>query len=132
MRDGAEKRKEYLRKICGRILDEDNSRLAPLALEALKECGLVKEALFTRFVLYLWEGDARELSARGDRDNAARKIALAPLYRAQFRTIDPLAIREELLETGGWQVHELQDNWENQKRILWIAGCNLKEENRWA
>lgn len=38
------------------------------------------------------------------------------------------ALRLTLREYGAWDESELRDHNENEKRIVWIAACDLREE----
>lgn len=42
--------------------------------------------------------------------------------------IEPKLLREELAEYGAWVDDELLNHEENIRRIIWIAACNIKDE----
>lgn len=44
--------------------------------------------------------------------------------------ISPEAIRSELKECGAWDEKELEDTKQNERRIVWIAACDLKEQEK--
>lgn len=69
---------------------------------------------------------AQSLYHRGNCDNDI-ETAL-PEFEEQFKTIDSADIRQELKEYGAWDEEELSDDYENKKRILWIAASNIVEE----
>jgi len=80
-------------------------------------------ALFERFELELPVECVRDLSCSGPVDDSAdywqRKIDLSHI------SDDCLAA--ELKEYGAWDSEELQDREANERRILWIAAGNIKE-----
>jgi hypothetical protein len=43
--------------------------------------------------------------------------------------LQPDKVREELWGYGAWDEEELADDEDNLRRIVWIAGCNLREED---
>ncbi len=41
----------------------------------------------------------------------------------------PDKIRRELREHGAWTAEELEDDTANRRRIVWIAACNIAEDD---
>lgn len=43
---------------------------------------------------------------------------------------DDAAIRSELRDYGAWETAELNSPHNNRRRLLWLAACQIKEENQ--
>jgi len=70
---------------------------------------------------------ALSCSHQGDCDADVEALLQHPKIKRQFKKIATESIRKELADYGAWSVIELMDNEANQRRILWIAACNIKE-----
>ena len=84
-------------------------------------------ASFNRFELQMTMTQAQSASHQGECINDVEVLLQDPRIKRQFKKIDPKAIRIELQEYGAWDDNELADDIENQKRILWIAACDIVE-----
>lgn len=85
-------------------------------------------AMFERFQFLLRPVDVNLLSGSGQQDANVYIAIRQPYIVAQFRKLDANTIRNELKSVGAWDDSELQDIELNQKRIVWIAACNISEE----
>lgn len=86
-------------------------------------------ATFNRFELELTMEDALSVSHSGPCDDDVEQLLRKQYIIDQFNAIDPKKIRQELREYGAWDSAELEDDDANKRRILWSAGCNIREEN---
>lgn len=86
-------------------------------------------ATFNRFELELTMEDALSVSHSGPCDEDVEALMRKQYIIDQFNSIDPSKIRQELREYGAWNDEELSDVEQNQRRVLWAAGCNIREEN---
>ena len=90
-------------------------------------------ASFNRFELRLTGECVVDCSASGDVGEAVEYWA--PKVQEQIeRDAFPLrptadSIRAELREYGTWDSEELQDDEANFRRLVWIASCNVAEED---
>jgi hypothetical protein len=84
-----------------------------------------KIAYFNRFEISLSEECVRDCSSSGPVDDAveywARKTSL---------NMSDEDLKAELKEYGAWEDEELNDRETNERRIVWIAACNIKEEEK--
>lgn len=53
-----------------------------------------------------------------------------PSIRKQLDEISDDALREELDEYGVWDYIELEDRQENERRLVWLAACDVHEAVR--
>jgi hypothetical protein len=85
----------------------------------------MKPAYFARFNLDLPEQCVRDCSGPGAADEPvafwAGKLGCP---------IEPETLKAELKEYGAWDAEELGDHDDNWRRIIWIAACNIREEER--
>jgi hypothetical protein len=82
-------------------------------------------AMFERFEIPMTLEQAYSVSEPGmDATDAVN--ALIP--QLDLSGLQPDEVRDELREYGAWDEEELADDEENLRRIVWIAGCNLREE----
>jgi len=51
-----------------------------------------------------------------------------PKIKRQLAKINPELLRAELKEYGAWSPEELADHEDNLDRLVWIAGCDIREE----
>jgi hypothetical protein len=90
-------------------------------------------ALFNRFEMRLPGEAVIDLSQSGDRMEDA--IYWGPKIREQVEADNfpnkptPEKIRQELAEHGAWYEAELADDEANWLRLIWIAGCNIAEDD---
>lgn len=84
-------------------------------------------AYFNRFVLDLPDECVTECSGPGPADAAVDSwAALVP--RPTYLTPQMLVL--ELKEYGVWSNAELADDAANWRRIIWLAACDIREEQR--
>lgn len=85
----------------------------------------MKTAYFDRFTLNLPDEAIRECSQSGPRD----EVVSIWVHRLAdvLDEIGPADLRAELKEHGTWSKTELTNGFENRKRILWLAACNIDE-----
>jgi hypothetical protein len=86
-------------------------------------------ALFNRFQIKMTMAEALECSHRGACDHEVECLEKEPHIQRQFDKIPMSDIQAELKEYGAWCPDELNDSYQNRLRILWIAACNIREEN---
>lgn len=85
----------------------------------------MKTAMFERFEIELPDACVAECSHQGDcLDDVKRWVPCLALNH-----IDPDKIRDELRDCGAWDDEELADNEANLRRIVWLAACNIREED---
>lgn len=72
---------------------------------------------------------ARSASHPGQCDDDVLALSRVPAIARQLRKLSPDSVRRELDEYGAWSDDELSDHDQNLQRILWIAACNIDEEN---
>ena len=84
---------------------------------------------FNRFVLHLPYGAVDECSGPGRKDEAVSYWTQKVFNLKANADITEEALRRELREYGAWEEAELRDHNENERRIVWIACCDLKEEH---
>ena len=96
-------------------------------------------AQFNRFEIQMTLAQARSVSGQGQQIENVRALLAVPAIARQFRTcagswidnvyrLTPDNIRAELNEYGAWDDAELSDDDANRERIVWLAGCNIAEE----
>lgn len=81
-----------------------------------------------RINLNLPRGLFRKVPLTGQADAAAAEIVAHPFIRPQLGKIDPGVLREELDGYGCWNFLELSDHEANLRRYVWLACCDLQEE----
>ncbi len=72
---------------------------------------------------------AHSVSHSGQCDTDVLALLKSPNIRRQLDKIDPDAISRELAEYGSWSNTELADPDENLLRFIWLAGCDIAENN---
>ena len=85
-------------------------------------------AYFNRFVLDLTKAQALSASHQGSCDEDVAKLVSLPAIARQLRKVPDEALISELSEYGAWDEIELQDRVENERRIVWITACDIKDE----
>lgn len=89
----------------------------------------MEQAYFERFVIELEDDDALSGSHPGPCDDDIKALLELPYIKAQFDDIlKPDDIRDELKDYGAWDEDELANDDDNQKRILWCACCDIRDE----
>lgn len=95
------------------------------------ESGRLYWASFNCFELRIPGEAASEIAQPGPADEAvaywAKRIEQGRDIYGRLRST-PDAIRDELKEYGAWDSDELADDEANWRRIIWIAACNIAEE----
>jgi len=85
-------------------------------------------AYFDRFELQMTKGQARAASHQGACDDDIAALAAQPGMARQLARLDPADVAAELREYGAWDSAELADHQANLLRLVWIAACNIWEE----
>ncbi len=81
-----------------------------------------------RFSIELTLLEAESVSHPGPCDVDVERLSSRPHIWRQLAALDAAMIRDELREYGAWNDADLSDAAENLRRILWIAGCDISEE----
>lgn len=84
-------------------------------------------ATFSYFEIELPTQAVLDCSAPGNRDKQVKEWAQRIIRPA---TITDAMIREELAEYGAWEASELASEAINWRRVVWLAACQICEENR--
>ena len=72
---------------------------------------------------------AESASHSGDCDEDTRELSKVPAIAEQLAKLDPTALSAELREYGAWGAEELADHDQNLQRILWLAACDIREQD---
>lgn len=88
----------------------------------------MKLAFFDRFTMRLPDESISDCSHTGDCDSDVSRWK--PRIKELNKNIDLEDIQSELKQYGAWTCEELKDSEQNWNRIIWIAACNIKEEDR--
>ena len=89
---------------------------------------LWKESL-GRIELQITLAQARACSHPGPCDSDVLALSQHPKIARQLKKLDPKLVAECLKEYGAWDAEELTDHPQNLQRLLWIAACDIAEEN---
>lgn len=81
-----------------------------------------------RIELKMTRAQAASVAHPGDCSSDVEALRQVPAIRRQLIKLDPDLVRTELAEWGAWGDHELQDHEKNLSRLLWLAGCEITEE----
>ncbi len=65
----------------------------------------------------------------GQADDNVLALSQEPEIKAQIDKIKPELLVECLSEYGAWDTEELKDHEQNIQRILWLAACDIQEED---
>ena len=84
-------------------------------------------AYFNRFIIQMTKNQARACSHQGQCDNDVKAALEIPAIQRQLKRINPDDIRAELRECGAWDDTELESDYENQMRIVWLAAGDINE-----
>lgn len=71
---------------------------------------------------------AESVSHSGDCDDDVKELAKVPAIAEQLAKIDPAILSAELKEYGSWDETERADHDQNLQRLLWLAGCDIAEQ----
>lgn len=78
--------------------------------------------------LWMFKEQADSVHHTGPCDEDVDLLAHTSNLMCQMAALDANVLREELSEYGCWDDDELKDNVANIQRLLWIAGCDIAEE----
>lgn len=74
--------------------------------------------------------DARGCAHAGQCDADVEALSLEPYVAEQLEVaLDPDNVKATLADWGAWDAEELADHAQNLQRLLWLACCDLAEEN---
>ena len=65
----------------------------------------------------------------GQCDADVLALSREPKIARQLQKLDPKLVAECLKEYGAWDEEELADHQQNLQRLLWVAACDIAEEN---
>lgn len=82
-----------------------------------------------RIELQMTIEQAESASHSGDCDEDTRDLSKVPAIAEQLAKIDSAVLTAELKEWGAWDTEELADHSQNLRRILWLAACDITEQN---
>lgn len=71
--------------------------------------------------------DADSGSHQGECDEDISELVKLPYISEQLDKLGADAIRTGLKESGAWDTEQLADDYENRKRAVWLAACDIKE-----
>ena len=80
-----------------------------------------------RIELEMTAKQAASVSHPGQCEDDVLALMEQPEIKQQFDTIPNSLMVFELAEYGAWDAEQLQDNHRNRVRLVWIAGCDLRE-----
>jgi hypothetical protein len=72
--------------------------------------------------------DAESASHQGPCDEDVSALRKVPYIAKQLDDLKPETVRAFLKEYGAWDADELADHETNLDRIVWLAGCDIREE----
>ncbi len=82
-----------------------------------------------RIELQMTMQQAESVSHSGDCDEDTRQLSKVPVIADQLAKIDQSVLSSELKEYGAWEAEELSDHGLNLQRILWLAACDITEQD---
>jgi hypothetical protein len=82
-----------------------------------------------RIELQMTIEQAESASHSGDCDEDTRELSKVPAIAEQLAKIDAAVLSAELKEYGAWDTDELADHEQNLQRILWLAACDITEQD---
>lgn len=85
----------------------------------------MQTAYFNRFFLELPDECVSDCSGSGDQSENV-KFWAKKIKRNE--NVSPSILSAELKEYGAWNSEERADDDKNWERIIWIAACNVSEE----
>lgn len=90
----------------------------------------MKYAYFDRFEFAMTLEQALSAAHQGECSEDVEALSRVPEIRSQLDALDPEQVRRELKGWGAWEAEELTDHEDNLQRILWLAACNIREEEQ--
>jgi len=78
----------------------------------------------------LTKADALNVSQAGDMSSQVCDLLQKGYVKKQADKIDPVALCDELRDYGAWDNDQLQDHKANLERLVWIAGGDIRENDR--
>jgi hypothetical protein len=72
---------------------------------------------------------AQSCSHPGRCDDDVVALRQVPAIKRQLEKLDPKLVADCLREYGAWDEEQLADHEYNLDRLLWIAACDIAEEN---
>lgn len=93
----------------------------------LRESCNTEWAIFDTFEIQMTAEQANKASHPGICGFDVEELLRCSEIAVQLNVIPQEAIREALTEYGAWNDAELQDDFENRIRILWIAAGDINE-----
>jgi hypothetical protein len=82
-----------------------------------------------RIELWMFQEQADSVHHTGQCDKDVAFLAHTSNIFYQTDRLDTDIVRQVLDEYGCWDEEELKDNVANVQRLLWIAGCDIAEED---
>ena len=104
----------------------------PFAAETLERAFNTYESTGDFVSLTMTKEDAIDCSQRGPDagDTNARNVCVwIENNRAQMDKHHAHSMRLQCQETGAWDAQELQDEEQNEIRVVWMAAGDIREEN---
>lgn len=83
-----------------------------------------------RLTLDMTLEQAESVSHQGQCYNDVIELMKVPAIAKQLNAMKDADIVASLREVGAWEPSEMLDRQTNLERIVWLAGCDLKEEAR--
>lgn len=85
-------------------------------------------AYFNRFTIEMTKDQAFSVSHQGQCDDDVKELLKNTKIKRQLKKISDDDLKKELKEYGAWNNEELENRKDNEERIIWIAGCDIREE----
>jgi len=82
-----------------------------------------------RIDLQITKKQAQACSHPGQCDQDVADLKKNPAISRQLKKLDPAIVAACLSEYGAWDAVELSDHDQNLDRLLWIACCDIAEQN---
>ncbi len=81
-----------------------------------------------RIELQMTLDQARSASHSGQCIEDVLALSRLPKIAKQLSKVNPETLRDELREYGAWDAAELADHDANLERLLWLAACDIRED----
>jgi hypothetical protein len=85
------------------------------------------ETYFENFTFKLTAKEAFSAFHSGQCEKDVEKLLKLSHVRKQFKKLTDKQLTDELIPFGAWDKKELENRSENEKRVLWLAACNIVE-----
>jgi hypothetical protein len=85
---------------------------------------------FSGLTLEMTLEQAESVSHQGQCDDDVKELMRVPAIASQLGYMSNDTLIAELRESGAWSIEEMQDRETNLQRIVWLAGCDLKEQSK--